>query len=176
MIFSRTAEYAIRAFVNLALQPKDRFVIVRQIAEEEKIPTIHLGKVLQQFVKNGLLKSRKGPTGGFALRRSATQIRLIDIVEPLDGIRDYQRCAAGLAECSDDLPCPVHDSWTLVRSTILQYLERNTISDLATALDAKRTAIRTSAAKGVPRKAKNRTASERKPLRNRNRPSSHHGT
>jgi Rrf2 family protein len=176
MIFSRTAEYVIRAFVNLALQPKDRFVIVRQIAEEEKIPTIHLGKVLQQFVKNGLLKSRKGPTGGFALRRSATQIRLIDIVEPLDGIRDYQRCAAGLAECSDDLPCPVHDSWTLVRSTILQYLERNTISDLATALDAKRTAIRTSAAKGVPRKAKNRTASERKPLRNRNRPSSHHGT
>lgn len=162
MIFSRTAEYVIRAFVNLALQPKDKFVLARRLAEEEGIPAIHFGKVLQPFVRSGLLKSRKGPTGGFALRRSAAKIRLIDIVESLDGILDYERCPSGHAECSDDLPCSIHDSWTRLRSTILRYLDQNTISDLAKALDAKRKSIETPAVDGAPLKAGTRSTNEKK--------------
>jgi Rrf2 family transcriptional regulator, iron-sulfur cluster assembly transcription factor len=131
MLFSRTAEYVIRAFGNLALQPPDQFIMIGQIAEEEGIPQIHVGKVLQQFVRSGLLKSKKGPTGGFALRQRASEIRLLDIVESLDGIVEYQRCAAGNLECSDDMPCPIHERWTVVRSAILDYLERNTIADLS---------------------------------------------
>ncbi len=162
MILSRTAEYVIRAFVNLALQPKDEFIVIGRIAKDEGIPEIHVGKVLQQFVKTGLLKSKKGPTGGFALRLSANEIRLIDIVEPLDGILDYQRCAAGLAECSDDLPCPVHDSWTLVRSTILNYLDRNTIADLAKALEAKRKSIGKPATSSAPLKTRTRVGNKKR--------------
>lgn len=157
MLFSRTAEYVIRTFVHLALQPQDKFILARQIAEKEKIPFIHLGKLLQQFVRNGLLKSRKGPTGGFALRRRATDIRLIDIVEQMDGTLDYHRCAAGRMECSDDEPCPLHDRWTLVRSSILDYLERNTIADLANALDVKRNGISKIAATGAQLRRRSRT-------------------
>lgn len=141
MIYSRSAEYAIRAFVHLAQVPDGKYAMVKNIAAEEEIPSHFLAKILQQLARKGLLRSSKGPTGGFALRVPATDIRLVDIVEALDGLAEYQQCAAGLAECSDEMPCPLHDSWKAVRSRIMDYLGRNTIADLAKALEQKRKLI-----------------------------------
>jgi len=111
---------------------------VKQIAAEEEIPSHFLAKILQQLARKGLLRSSKGPTGGFSLRVPADEIRLVDIVEALDGLGEYQKCASGLAECSDDMPCALHDSWKALRSRIMDYLGRNTIADLAKTLEQKR--------------------------------------
>ena len=141
MIYSRSAEYAIRAFVHLAQVQEGKYAMVKNIAEQEDIPAHFLAKILQQLARKGLLRSSKGPTGGFSLRVPADEIRLVDIVEALDGLTEYQQCAAGLSECSDDMPCPLHDSWKAVRSRIMDYLGRNTIADLAKALEQKRRLI-----------------------------------
>ena len=63
MIYSRSAEYAIRAFVNLSRVPVGKLAMVKQIAVEEKIPLHFLAKILQQLARKGLLRSNKGPTG-----------------------------------------------------------------------------------------------------------------
>ena len=115
--------------------------MVKHIAATEGIPTHFLAKILQQLARKGLLRSSKGPTGGFALRAPADEVRLLDIVEALDGLGEYQKCAAGLSECSDEMPCPMHDSWKTLRSRIMDYLGRNTIEDLAKALEQKRRLI-----------------------------------
>jgi len=112
--------------------------MVKQIAAEEEIPSHFLAKILQQLARKGLLRSSKGPTGGFSLRVSADEVRLVDIVEALDGLGEYQKCASGLAECTDDMPCALHDSWKVLRSRIMDYLGRNTIADLAKTLEQKR--------------------------------------
>ena len=138
MIYSRSAEYAIRAFVHLARVPEGKYAMVKNIAEQEDIPSHFLAKILQQLARKGLLRSSKGPTGGFALRVDAGEIRLLDIVELLDGLAPYQQCASGLSECSDEMPCPIHDSWVNLRSRIMDYLGRNTIGDLAKALEQKK--------------------------------------
>jgi len=138
MIYSRSAEYAIRAFVHLVSVPEGKYAMVKNVAEEENIPGHFLAKILQQLARKGLLRSSKGPTGGFSLRVDPDQIRLIDIVEALDGLAPYQQCAAGLSECSDAMPCPLHDRWSMLRSRILDYLEQNTIADLAKALEVKK--------------------------------------
>jgi len=138
MIYSRSAEYAIRAFVHLAQVPEGKFAMVKNIAQEERIPAHFLAKILQQLARKGLLRSSKGPTGGFALRVDPSEIRLLDIVESLDGLAPYQQCASGLSECSDDMPCSMHDSWVNLRSRIMDYLGRNTIADLAQALEIKK--------------------------------------
>ena len=117
MIYSRSAEYAIRAFVHLAQVPEGKFAMVKNIAEEEKIPAHFLAKILQQLARKGLLRSSKGPTGGFALRVDPGEIRLLDIVEALDGLAPYQQCASG---------------------RIMDYLGRNTIADLNKALEVKK--------------------------------------
>ena len=68
MIYSRSAEYAIRAFVHLAQVQEGKYAMVKNIAEQEDIPAHFLAKILQQLARKGLLRSSKGPTGGFALR------------------------------------------------------------------------------------------------------------
>lgn len=142
MIYSRSAEYAIRAFVHLARVPDGKYEMVRQIAEEENIPAHFLAKILQQLARKGLLRSNKGPAGGFSLRVPPREIRLLDIVDALDGLAPYQQCAGGLPECSDEMVCALHDSWKALRSRIMDYLGRNTIADLAAALEQKRRLLR----------------------------------
>jgi Rrf2 family protein len=141
MIYSRSAEYAIRAFVYLAEVPEGKFAMVKNIAQESDIPTHFLAKILQQLARKGFLRSSKGPTGGFILRRPAEDISLLEIVDAIDGLADYQRCPAGMAECNDEAPCGMHDSWKGLRSTIMEYLEGTTISDVAVALQQKREAL-----------------------------------
>jgi Rrf2 family protein len=141
MIYSRSAEYAIRAFVYLAEVPSGKYAMVKQIAEESDIPAHFLAKILQQLARQGFLRSSKGPTGGFALRYPATDITLLQIVESIDGLADYQRCIGGMHECNDQMRCGMHDSWKALRSRIIEYLEGTTVEDLAKALDQKRRAL-----------------------------------
>ena len=155
MIYSRSTEYAIRAFVNLAQVSDGKYVMVKQIAEQEGIPAHFLAKILQQLARKGLLRSSKGPTGGFSLRTPPKEISLIQLVEALDGLSDYQKCVSGLAECTDDAPCGMHDSWKALRSRIMDYLEQTTIADLAAALEQKRRALE------KPRRAKRAAAGKK---------------
>src|SRR5512138_3897472 len=138
MIYSRSAEYAIRAFVFLAEVPPGKYAMVRQIAEQSDIPSHFLAKILQQLARQGFLRSSKGPTGGFALRYPAGEITLLQIVESIDGLADYQRCIGGMTECNDQMRCGMHDSWKALRSRIMEYLEGTSVEDLSKALDQKR--------------------------------------
>jgi len=131
MIYSRSAEYAIRSFVYLARIPEGRFAMARHIAEEEQIPAHFLAKILQELTRKGLLRSNKGPSGGFSLRLPANQIRLLDLVEALDG--------AALAESLEQAPW-VLDSFRDLHSRIMDYLESNTIADVVKALEHKKAA------------------------------------
>ena len=138
MIYSRSAEYAIRAFVHLTRVPEGKYAMVKNIAREEGIPAHFLAKILQQLARKGLLRSSKGPTGGFHLRQKPEDINLMHIVQALDGLEDYEKCASGLAECNDEQPCGMHDAWTALRKRIIEYLERTSIADIQTALEEKR--------------------------------------
>jgi Rrf2 family protein len=155
MIYSRSTEYAIRAFVNLAQVPDGKYAMVKHIAAQERIPAHFLAKILQQLARKGLLRSSKGPTGGFCLRAAPKDISIIQLVDALDGLNDYQKCVSGLAECTDDAPCGMHDSWKELRSRIMDYLEQTTIADLAAALEQKRRAIE------KPRKPKRAAAGKK---------------
>jgi Rrf2 family iron-sulfur cluster assembly transcriptional regulator len=132
MIYSRSAEYAIRSFVYLARIPDGKFAMARHIAQEEKIPAHFLAKILQELTRKGLLRSNKGPSGGFSLRVPASQIKLLDLVEALDG--------NALAESLNQTPW-ILDSWKDLHSRIMDYLECNTIADVAEALEHKKAAI-----------------------------------
>ncbi|HBY59269.1 MAG TPA: transcriptional regulator [Solibacterales bacterium] len=155
MIYSRSAEYAIRAFVQLAEVPEGKYAMVKQIAEQADIPAHFLAKILQQLARKGFLRSSKGPTGGFALRQPAEAITILQIVESVDGLEDYHRCPAGMAECNDQMPCGMHDSWKALRSRIMEYLEETSIENLARALEQKRKNVEKNSrkAKKLARKA-----------------------
>src|SRR5258708_9290148 len=118
MIYSRSAEYAIRSFVYLARIPDGKFAMARHIAEEEQIPAHFLAKILQELTRKGLLRSNKGPSGGFCLRVPASQIRLLDLVEALDG--------PALSESLDQPPWAL-DSWRALHCHIIYSLSPTSI-------------------------------------------------
>lgn len=141
MIYSRSTEYAIRALVPLAQMPEGRYTMVKTIAEQERIPTHFLAKILQQLARKGLLRSSKGPLGGFQLNVPAEEIRLLDIVEALGGLAPYQLDMVPDNQTPDGLYCTRHDEWLSLRHEILSYLRDNTVADLVKALDVKRRSL-----------------------------------
>ena len=66
-----------------------------------------------------------------------SDVSLVMIVDSIDGLTDYERCPAGLAECNDEAPCGMHDTWKALRGRIMEYLERTNIEDLAKSLEMK---------------------------------------
>ncbi len=137
MIYSQASEYGFRALTHLALGSAGQPIPANRIAEAAGIPPHFLAKILQQLARAGMLKSSRGPTGGFLLNRAPEKITLLDIVDALEGITQYKRCAVGLAECSDEMPCPMHESWKQLRVQVLDYLGSRTVADLGRALRRK---------------------------------------
>jgi Rrf2 family transcriptional regulator, iron-sulfur cluster assembly transcription factor len=138
MIFSRSAEYAIRALALLGSHVGDGPVMAKELAAEGQIPPQFLAKILQDLAREGFLKSSKGPHGGFRLAYPAAEIPLMKVVEAVDGAGKYERCMAGHAECHERVACAMHESWSPVRARIVEYLQGTSVADLAKSLGEKR--------------------------------------
>ncbi len=131
MILSKACIYGMRASLYLASREGDSYVSISKIGDELDISSHFLTKILQQLTEFSLLESLKGPKGGVRLKKSGDEIRLIDIVEAIDGLDILTECALGLPGCGNRKPCPVHDDWAEVRSELRNMLENNTLAELA---------------------------------------------
>lgn len=126
-MLSTSCKYALRAAVYLmSLASSRRKAGLKEIAEEIEANEHTTGKILQLLVKEGLISSAKGPTGGFYIQPYEKPIYLIDIVKVVDGTHLFFECGLGLANCSETQPCPIHDSYKTARENL--YREFSTIS------------------------------------------------
>lgn len=141
MLYSNACEYAIRAVTHLAQTPPGQLTLLSDIAKAEDLPPAFLGKILQDLVRTGILRSARGPTGGYALAYPPAEITLLDIKEVVEGTAELERCAVGLNPCSDETPCPLHDTFKPLRQAIRRYLEETTVEDLVRGLWEKRARI-----------------------------------
>lgn len=127
VIFSKKCEYGLQAILYLASRKDKKFFSAREIAKDLKIPKEFISKILQSLVDFGLVGSQKGKNGGFYLAKDSSEIRLIDIVEAIDGLEIFTTCVLGFSECSSDVPCPVHNKWGKLRSMAYDMLSSETI-------------------------------------------------
>jgi len=133
-MFSPPCQYAIRALVYLARHEGEGPVLARDIAGSEDIPKSFLSKILHQLGQRGLVRSQKGPGGGFALARPARQVTVADIAAAVDGVPDVtHRCLLGMPECSDATSCALHDAWKKFRSDYDRSIGALTLATLAAA-------------------------------------------
>jgi len=138
MIQSSACEYAIRALAHMAGSPPGTRLLARNVAAHERVPGPFLGKIFQTLVRANILASNKGPGGGFSIARDPKTITLFDIYQAIDGTTYLEGCAVGLARCSDETPCPLHERWKPVRERIRNYLQTTTLADMAQATRKKR--------------------------------------
>lgn len=139
MLYSKAAEYAIRAMVSLAEQPEGQLIQLKEVAEKEDIPFHFLAKTMQILSRKGLVRSHRGPRGGFCLASKPNEITLYDIVDPIDHIANYDEiCILGIDVCSDEASCPLHDEWKQIRSEIRSTLEHKNLAEMVGRLEEKR--------------------------------------
>jgi Rrf2 family protein len=84
MRLSARADYALRAAIELAAAGTSH-VTAEQLAKAQEIPPKFLEAILTQLRRAGLIRSQRGPDGGFWLARPANQISLADIIRAIDG-------------------------------------------------------------------------------------------
>ena len=108
-MISKKCKYALRAILHLAIvSNEENKKNNRDLAEELKLPTPYLGKILQELVPKQIISSVKGPNGGFYLTKENKQLPLIKVIEVIDGLSFFNTCGLGLSDCSDEQPCPIH--------------------------------------------------------------------
>jgi Rrf2 family protein len=137
MIFSSSAEYAIRGLSELAARPGAGCTMLDELVAGTDLPRDFLAKIFQKLVHAGILRSAKGRGGGFMLAHAAHETTLMQIVEAVDGAQVFDRCVVGLEQCSDEAPCPQHDLYKPIRQRLKDYLNTTTLADLASSLRAK---------------------------------------
>ncbi len=136
-LFTTPCEYALRATVYLATQPRHTRLLLPDIALTLNLPPHFLGKILMQLVKRGLLVSKKGRGGGFALARPAEEITFGQVVEAIDGPAFSVGCVLGFPRCDENQPCPAHHRWKQTKETIVEMLEQETLQQLSQELAVK---------------------------------------
>jgi Rrf2 family protein len=131
MELTRRGEYAIRGVVWLAQRPAGELSLLGDIAAGTEVPAAFMAKILQDFVRLGIVRSARGANGGFALARPAGAITLREVVEAVEGPIMPNRCLLGKGVCDRDSVCRVHPVWRKVQSQVHAILESVTLAELA---------------------------------------------
>jgi Rrf2 family protein len=105
-MISQTAEYALRAVVILGSNPGSPLT-TQQIAEQTRVPSGYLSKVLQALGRAGLVEAQRGLYGGFVLSRPLDKLTILDVINAVDPLKRIERCPLGLAEHGSRL-CALH--------------------------------------------------------------------
>jgi Rrf2 family protein len=134
-MLSAKAKYGLKALLFLADLEDRRSVQVAEIAEAEGISKRFLDAILLQLKTNGLLHSRKGPGGGYALGRPPEKIIIGDVVRVLDGPLAPIPCASQTAyrrceDCADEETCRIRRAMRQVRDAVAGILDGMTLADL----------------------------------------------
>ena len=84
-IFSKKVKYGLAALFELAKNCNLGYTQIKDIASAQNIPQNYLEQLLSILKKAGLVESMRGSQGGYKLNKAANKIRIIDIIEALDG-------------------------------------------------------------------------------------------
>lgn len=135
MKLSAKTEYGIQALLELAGQTGAEPVQARAIARNQRIPGRFLEQVLGDLRKAGLIDSVRGAQGGYTLSRPASEIRLTEVIEALEGPLGEAVCSAAAPgrACWHQLAlgdCPVGHLKSRMRAAIGEVLNATTLQEL----------------------------------------------
>jgi Rrf2 family transcriptional regulator, iron-sulfur cluster assembly transcription factor len=132
MRLSTKGRYAVMAMVDLAQHGEDRPVCLSEIAERQEISLSYLEQLFAKLRRGGLVKSVRGPGGGYQLAHGRDATRISDIILAVDEPIRAVRCKPGttLGCRGDRSRCLTHDLWEELSNQIHLYLSSVTLADV----------------------------------------------
>jgi len=129
-MLTKTADYALRAVLALARHTGERPLTAERISELTGTPANYMSKTLYALAKNGLVRSIRGPAGGFALATAPDAITIAEIATIFADRPSTRRCLLGSGLCNPARPCAAHSRWSSVLEASRAPLATTTIADL----------------------------------------------
>jgi DNA-binding IscR family transcriptional regulator len=78
------------------------------------------------------MESVRGKQGGFIFQEDKlSETKIYDIIKIIDGEKIFYQCGLGLKECSDTNPCPVHDTYKIIKENLMTMAKKYSLKDLA---------------------------------------------
>lgn len=132
MKLSAKGRYAVMAMCDLAGESDGKPIALADIAERQEISLSYLEQLFAKLRRGGLVRSVRGPGGGYLLARAADQTRIADIVLAVDEPIRATRCSPGQPfGCrSNQSRCVTHDLWEELGNQIYLFLASVTLADV----------------------------------------------
>lgn len=145
MRITTKGRYGLRAVVNLAMSHHNRPISISSIAGEEDVSSEFLEQIFFKLKKAGVIRSVRGPGGGFVLNRPPAEISVKDILDAVGETHGLTPCTLRRQTlCDKPEPCPAHEIWTGLQARMEEYLSSISLKQICekngkeylTALDA----------------------------------------
>jgi len=129
MRLTTKGRYAVTAMLDLAINSGDHPVNLSDISERQAISLSYLEQLFSKLRRENLVKSVRGPGGGYQLNGSSREISVANIIEAVNESMDVTRCE-GRANCHDGKQCLTHNLWIDLSDRIYSFLDNITIGEL----------------------------------------------
>jgi Rrf2 family protein len=128
---SKAAKYSIQGVLYLAGRAEGEVAGIEAIARATDLPAAYLAKLFQELGKHGLVRSVRGPEGGFSLTRDPSGISVLEVIEAIEGPVFTGECLIHEGNCPMDEACPVLGMWSEAQECFLKRLRGCSFTDLA---------------------------------------------
>jgi len=122
--------YGMRAMIELAIQTDGRPMSMEAIADQREISRKYLHALLTSLRSAGLVRSVRGPGGGYALTRPAQDITIREILKALEGPLAPSSCTDEPALCDRSGFCPMLGIWNRINEVTEKLLDGITLADV----------------------------------------------
>ncbi len=130
MKLTTRGRYAVTAMLDLSLRVGNGPTSLAEISERQLISLSYLEQLFAKLRKNGLVKSTRGPGGGYSIARELNQISVSEIIGAVNESVDATNCG-GKGNChGNDGRCLTHDLWEGLSRQIDEFLGGITLQDL----------------------------------------------
>jgi len=134
MRLTTKGRFAVTAMLDLALHETENSADIKPVAlagisERQGISLSYLEQLFSRLRRQGLIKSVRGPGGGYRLAKNYADISVAEIINAVDEQIDATQCG-GHENCRDEGRCMTHDLWATLNSKILDYLAGVSLADM----------------------------------------------
>jgi Rrf2 family protein len=130
MQIPRRVDYGLRAVIYLSNQDPERCCSIAEIADQQGVPRKFLEKIIQDLLRSGLIRSKRGPYGGYALARPPGEISFYDVIEAIEGRIAVNLCLDEHRGCDQLARCAMVGVWNEIQQKVTEVFVRTTLADL----------------------------------------------
>ncbi len=131
MRLTTKGRFAVTAMIDVSRYQQNGPVSLAGISDRQDISVAYLEQLFSKLRRGNLVKSIRGPGGGYVLAKDAGDITIADIVFAVDEPLDVTRCGGNGNCAKGSIKCVTHNLWASLNERIIDYLESVALSDLS---------------------------------------------